>query len=171
MGEPFPTIDDVRRRTAARQLGLPLAATWDQIRADPRYAIGVELGLITAVAPPARGLPPAEHGHVIEHIERPPREKAVQRAVYALYVAHGCRVFWLSQARATGQTAGLPDLYVFHEGVGASWWHEVKPPTGALSDAQRDFQRLCTATLTRHVTGGEEAARRMLAALGITLTP
>lgn len=155
MSEPAITEDFVRRRQAARALGLPLEASWPDMEAARATRGG-------GAAPPA---PVA--ALVIEHIERPPTEKPVQKAVYDLYVDAGCAVYWLSQARRTGQTAGLPDLYVFHEERGASWWHEVKPPTGELSDAQRTFQRRCAATQTRHVTGGEEAARRMLTALGI----
>lgn len=163
MSEPAITEDFVRRRQAARALGLPLGASWAEIEAA-RARVGY---VAPQPIPAASALAPASV--VIEHIERPPTEKPVQKAVYDLYTGAGCAVYWLSQARRTGQTAGLPDLYVFHEAAGASWWHEVKPPTGDLSDAQREFQQRCAKTLTRHVTGGEEAARRMLAALGIPL--
>lgn len=166
--------DEQRRRLAARACGLPLSATWDEIRR-------VETARVTVTKTRSMGTTEqqlAQTRHdleaanvVIEHIERPEPEKVVQRAVYTLYVDAGCRVFWLSQARRTGQTRGLPDLYVFHERAGASWWHEVKPATGDLTLEQRDFQRLCAATLTRHVTGGVEAAKRMLTALGIPHDP
>ena len=95
-------------------------------------------------------------------------EKEIQRSVRKLYIAHGCRVFWLSQARETGQTAGLGDLFVFYPkgGKPQAWWHEVKTPTGKLSPAQEDFRILCNTCLVGHVYGGIPAAEAKLRAIG-----
>lgn len=159
--ETLPSLDEVRRRQAARALGLPLASSWATRRAQ-QAARDEGSALVAASVAHEQGA-----GVVIEHIARPPHERDVQRAVRQRYLEAGCVVYWLSQARATGQTTGVPDLYVFHRGARASWWHEVKPPTGDLSPAQRAFQEHCAATATHHVTGGLEAVEQLLRVLGL----
>lgn len=91
-----------------------------------------------------------------------PSEKQVQAAVMRLYTLAGCAVYNLSQARATNQTPGLPDLYVFHPATGAAWWHEVKKPGGRPSPAQREFQARCAACGVAYLLGGLEEAEARL---------
>jgi hypothetical protein len=98
-------------------------------------------------------------------------EKSIQRDVRKLYIAHGCTVYWLSQARETGQTAGLGDLLVFYPkgDKPQAWWHEVKSATGKLSPAQEDFRILCNTCQVGHVYGGIPAAEAKLLAIGAWL--
>ena len=91
-----------------------------------------------------------------------PSEKQVQAAVVRLYTLAGCAVYNLSQARATMQSPGLPDLYVFHADTGTAWWHEVKRPGGKPSPAQLEFQARCAACGVPYLLGGlEEAEARV----------
>lgn len=94
-------------------------------------------------------------------------EKAVQRAVVALYRSMGCEVYSLSQPRASMQAAGLPDLWVFAPRVGRAFWHEVKSVTGKPSPDQVRFEDLCGSTGVHHVMGGVAEAKRMLIILGV----
>lgn len=121
----------------------------------------------------ANGLPltetPAELAErIVEEDSR--LEKQIQADVIKLYRAHGCVVFNLSQARATKQTPGIGDLYVFwpeYRGLGPTvWWHETKTPAGKLRPDQREFQQLCEECLVGHVVGGVAAAEYKLRAIG-----
>lgn len=118
----------------------------------------------------SRGLPleetPAEAAARIADVDRR-REKDIQRDIRRLYLAHGCTVYWLSQARETGQTAGLGDLFVFCRKAQRAWWHEVKTPTGDLSPAQLDFQNDCDWCHVGYVYGGLAAAEAKLRAIGV----
>ena len=90
-------------------------------------------------------------------------EKDVQRAAYELLVQCDCAVYWLSQARETRQTPGVPDLLAFHPLRGFAFI-EVKAPNGRLSSAQREFQHLCGESDVEYVVGGVEAVRDWLGA-------
>jgi hypothetical protein len=100
-------------------------------------------------------------------------EKEIQREVVNTYTALGCKVYNLSQARATKQTPGLPDLWVVCLRSGWSrqgkvaWWHETKTPTGKQSEDQREFQRECKACHVVYVLGGILAAEEQLITFGI----
>jgi hypothetical protein len=67
----------------------------------------------------------------------------------------------------------LPDLWVVHLASGWSrqgklaFWHEVKTPTGKLSEDQRQFQRECKSAHIGYVVGGVKAAEEQLLAFGI----
>lgn len=102
--------------------------------------------------------PASDDAHVIE-AQPLPLEDDVQAEVRRLYVAAGCKVYWLSQKRKSGQSKGLADLFVFHRGRAISFWHECKRPGGELTDEQLEFRELCRATSTRHVSGGVKEAR------------
>jgi len=96
---------------------------------------------------------------------REPLEKSEQSEVMKLYRAYGCHVYNLSQARATKQTPGLPDLWVTR-GEHA-WWHETKRPvSGKPSPAQEVFAQECLAAGIVHVLGGLSVARLRLLAIG-----
>ena len=95
-------------------------------------------------------------------------EKVIQTDVVKLYRAHGCVVFSLSQPRATKQTPGIADLYVFCPSAAAAWWHEVKTPTGKQSPAQVVFQQFCESCHVGYVLGGVLSAAAKLDAIGAT---
>lgn len=94
-------------------------------------------------------------------------EKEIQREIYQIYRAHGCELYWLSQARATRQTAGVPDLIVFHSRTRSAWYHEVKTPAGDQSLGQVVFAELCTAVGWKYVLGGIASAAEQLRAIGL----
>lgn len=100
-------------------------------------------------------------------------EKEIQREVVKTYAGFGCKVYNLSQPRATKQTPGLPDLWVVCLSSGWSrqgkiaWWHETKTPTGKQSEAQREFQRECKSCRVGFVVGGVKAAEEQLITFGI----
>lgn len=89
-----------------------------------------------------------------------------QRACFRVFDRGGCTVYWLSQARKTRQTAGLPDLLVFGPpGAPFLLMWETKHGQGKPSEAQRRFQAHCQRTRTHYASGTSAAARRTLAAL------
>lgn len=121
-----------------------------------------------------RGLPltetPTEAAERIEEDDQR-LEKQIQADVVKLYRAHGCVVFSLSQPRATKQTPGIGDLFVFwangHEDcVGRAWWHETKTPSGTARPDQREFRRLCDQCDVAYVMGGRVAAESKLREIG-----
>ena len=85
-------------------------------------------------------------------------EKAIQKDVIDYYRAHGCIVYSLSQPRATKQTPGIGDLYVFDLSTGRAWWHETKTPTGKQRPDQAHFEEYCKRCLVGYVLGGVVAA-------------
>lgn len=96
---------------------------------------------------------------------REPMEKSEQSEVMKLYRAYGCKVYNLSQPRATKQTPGLPDLWVVRRMH--AWWHETKRPiSGKPSSAQVDFRRECKVADVWYTIGGLVAARGMLVEVG-----
>jgi hypothetical protein len=103
------------------------------------------------------------------------REKEIQAEIVKLYRAFGCRVYNLSQARATKQTPGLPDMWVVSMDSGLArasklaWWHEVKTPKGEQSEAQREFQIECKLCYVGYVVGGVQAAEAQLLTFGIAV--
>jgi hypothetical protein len=105
----------------------------------------------------------ADNQQLIDSIDVVPLEKDVQLEGVTLYEQHGCMVYNLSQARASKQSEGLPDSWIFPpEGHGPGWWHEWKRPGGARTTAQERFKLRCDESGTPYVCGGVEAAREML---------
>jgi hypothetical protein len=94
-------------------------------------------------------------------------EKIVQGKVVKLYKLAGCSVYSLSQARASKQTEGLPDLWIMAPAVRAAWWMETKSATGKQSVAQRDFQARCLLSGVSYVLGGLEDAQAKLVSVGL----
>jgi hypothetical protein len=98
-------------------------------------------------------------------------EKQEQAEVVKILRAHGCVVYSLSQARASKQTPGLPDLWVFHPRAHAAFWFEVKRSVGGMqSGAQAEFQSLCFGSGVRYVLGDRCAAWDVLRTIGV-VTP
>lgn len=80
-----------------------------------------------------------------------------------VFVDGDCEVYWLSQARKTGQTAGLPDLIVFGPpGAPFLLFFEVKHGQGKLSPAQQQFALHCQRTGTLYAAGSKQIARKLL---------
>lgn len=77
-------------------------------------------------------------------------ERDVQAKVYELLVKCGCSVYWMSQARETRQTPGVPDLMAFHALRGFTFI-ECKAPDGKQRKAQREFQELCELAGIRYI--------------------
>lgn len=96
-------------------------------------------------------------------------EKEIQNEVRKRFLAFGGVVYWLSQARRTGQTPGLPDLWVMFPRSGKALWFEAKTPDGRLSSAQKDFREHCLASGTQHVTGGVREAEEWLIIHGLAV--
>jgi hypothetical protein len=101
---------------------------------------------------------------------QPPRElqleKRVQADVIDTYERFGCTVCSLSQPRASMQTPGIPDLYVFPPQNRPAFWHETKKPGGRQSPEQIVFQARCRAAGVAYVLGGVPEALAILAAFG-----
>jgi hypothetical protein len=96
-------------------------------------------------------------------------EKDEQREVRKLLLAFGFRVYWLSQARVSGQTSGLPDLWFSHQRLPIAGWFEVKRQRGGrFSDAQKTFGEECQRCGIHYVAGDRHAARTFLITLGLT---
>jgi hypothetical protein len=98
-------------------------------------------------------------------------EKREQRWVMDCFLKAGMRVYNLSQPRATMQTEGLPDLWIFCPRRSVGFWFEVKPEGKGLEPAQQLFRDLCLTTNVRHFWGGLDAARGVLQQLGLTWAP
>lgn len=100
----------------------------------------------------------------------PQSEKRVQRAVVELYELVGGFVYNLSQARASHQTEGLPDLIVFLPARGTHYLpaqlivvaHEVKRQGGMLRRQQEEFRDRWIRAGRRHVVGGVAEAKELL---------
>lgn len=98
-------------------------------------------------------------------------EKEEQREVVKLYRSMGCKVYSLSQPRATMQTAGIGDLFVVCQRKGVAFWHETKRRVNGKLDKQRpeqeDFQALMQFCAIGYVVGGYNEAYRHLQQIGV----
>lgn len=95
-------------------------------------------------------------------------EKAEGHEVDKVLRAFGGRVYNLSQSRASKQTPGLPDRWVFFQRVAWAGWFEVKRQVGGrLSSAQELFLDLCEATGTHYTVGGRKEAEELVISLGL----
>ena len=79
--------------------------------------------------------------------DRPISEAEEQRRIRRSAIERGAKVYWLSQARKTGQTPGIPDLWLAFPSFGM-WW-ETKAQDGVLSPFQEDFRDECRRNGTR----------------------
>lgn len=107
-------------------------------------------------------------------------EKTEQLEIVKLFRAHGCKVYSLSQARASKQSPGLPDLWVTkawtvtpiagglpHRRHLAFWWETKRQVGGKRSSAQIDFAEECIAAGVGYGFGDRYAAAQYLVDLGI----
>lgn len=95
------------------------------------------------------------------------RESDVKRRVFALLRTCRCAVYSLSQSRASHQTPGLPDVYVFPGRGKPPFWWEAKAARGRGRPVQLKFKYLCEDSGVRCIVGGEAEVRAHLRALGI----
>lgn len=136
---------EIERRHAARQHGLPLAATWAEIDA----ARG---GTAPAAAPEDEGA----------------LEYSTQRAVVKRFVALGGEVWVTSQNKRIKIRPGLPDVWVFFPVHGVGGWFETKRPVGGrYAPAQIAFRDWCRACRIPWGGGSVAAAEAWLIELGI----
>jgi hypothetical protein len=98
----------------------------------------------------------------------PSLEKDAYEAVVRLLRLAGCEVYRLSQSRASRQTPGIPDLWVFGP-RNLYCWLEVKRPGGRLRPEQRKFQAHCEARKIEHVVGGVREVERLLIRWGLAV--
>lgn len=95
-------------------------------------------------------------------------EKAEQVECRKLFIAFGFKVYNLSQARATKQTPGLPDLWCVHKREPVAFWFETKRQVGGqLSPAQVDFQTECLRCDVKHFVGHRHNVVELLLSLGL----
>jgi hypothetical protein len=123
------TIEEIRRKQAARAAGLPLSATWTEIAAKAGNAALTDAER-AAISQGAR-----EERRVANKLE-----KQCQKEVSDLFTGFGGTVVTFSQPRATMQTEGIPDLKIFFRGRGVGlWWETKREIGGRLSSTQGDF--------------------------------
>lgn len=78
------------------------------------------------------------------------------------------KVYSLSQARASKQTPGLPDLWCAHETLPiAFWWESKRQVGGELSTAQVEFRAECERAGIPYGTGDRYAVEERLIGLGV----
>lgn len=94
-------------------------------------------------------------------------EEPIRLDVKRAYEKFGCIVYNFSQARASKQTPGIPDLRVVHRKKGVSWWHEVKSPTGTQTPEQIEFEIECELCGETYRLGGVDEALAQLRAIGV----
>lgn len=98
-------------------------------------------------------------------------EKEEQCEVVKLYRAMGCKVYSLSQPRATMQTEGIGDLFVVCQRKGVAFWHETKRRIDGKLEKQRveqrEFEVLMQFCAIGYVLGGYNEAYRHLQQIGV----
>jgi hypothetical protein len=110
--------------------------------------------------PPAQLVVPERDEHALE--------KQEQVEVRKLLIAYGFKVYNLSQARASKQSPGLPDLWCVHTREPVAFWFETKRQVGGkLSPPQLEFQAECLRCEVRHFVGDRHSAAALLLSLGL----
>lgn len=109
-------------------------------------------------------------------------EKEEQREIVRLYRAYGCKVYSLSQARASKQTPSLADLWVTREArplkrqdgrrwhaALAFWWESKRQVGGERTSGQIDFGNECIAAGVGYSFGDRYDAAKFLVTLGLAV--
>lgn len=94
----------------------------------------------------------------VRQLTRAAPEKAEQHRIRKLFESCGFTTYNLSQARASKQTPGLPDLWLVNPETGDALWWECKAakPNGKpkpLRPEQSRFRDECHACLVHHGWG------------------
>jgi hypothetical protein len=84
-----------------------------------------------------------------------PLEKQVEAACDKLMASVGWQIVRFSQARASRQTAGIPDRKYYRDGL--TFWFECKAEDGKQRPEQKAFQEMCERAGEFYVMGGPEA--------------
>lgn len=118
----------------------------------------------------ATGVPPDPAAARRELVRANISEKQEQAFVIKLFRGFGCTVYSLSQARASKQTPGLPDLWVVHRAAKLAFWFETKRSSGGkVSPAQLEFAHDCYATGIAHYIGDRRVAVDILVDAGLAI--
>ena len=96
---------------------------------------------------------------------RPISEAEEQRRIRRTAIEGGAKVYWLSQARKTQQTPGIPDLWIAFATFGL--WFETKAVGGKLSAFQEQFRDECRSNGTIWASGTHEDFLAFLAENGV----
>lgn len=95
-------------------------------------------------------------------------EKIEQREVAKLFKAFGFEVYWLSQARVSKVTPGIPDLWCMHREQPIGFWWETKRSIGGrFSEAQIRFREYAERCGVGYGAGDRRDARQHLMRLGL----
>lgn len=95
-------------------------------------------------------------------------EKREQVEVRKRFVVCGFAVYTLSQARASKQTPGLPDLWFVHRDRPiATWWEVKRQIGGRFSEAQIAFRIQCERCGVGYGAGDRHAAAAWLVEHGL----
>lgn len=95
-------------------------------------------------------------------------EKTEQLEVMKLFRAFGFEVYNLSQARASKQTPGIPDLWCMHrEQPIAFYWETKRASGGRFSEAQIRFRDAAQRCNVGYGSGSKRDAERHLISLGL----
>jgi hypothetical protein len=90
-------------------------------------------------------------------------EKAEQAEVVKRFRVCGFKVYSLSQARASKQTPGLPDLWLMNPARALGlWWETKRQKGGRFSDAQLEFAAACEYCRVNYAAGDRYDAERWL---------
>lgn len=120
--------------------------------------------------PRARAPLPRRAGKAAKPSVRPPTwlEKDEQRECWRLLLACGFKAKWLSQARRSEQTKGIPDLLARHVEKRLIVWIEVKNPDDPAewTPEQQDFAAECIEEKETYILGGEAELRAWLRTQG-----
>lgn len=95
-----------------------------------------------------------------------PSEKDVQQRVVRVFEAYSGVVKNLSQPRATMQSAGFGDLYVFLPRQKCTVWWETKRPGGKQSPDQVSFETWCRSCNQDYGCGGVDEVVAYLRSIG-----
>lgn len=95
-----------------------------------------------------------------------PSEKSVQLRVVRVFEAYGGIVKSLSQPRATMQSPGFGDLYVFLPRWKRTVWWETKRPGGKQQPEQIDFEGMCRLCNQDYGCGGVDEVLNYLESIG-----
>jgi hypothetical protein len=113
-----------------------------------------------AIADRTGPLSAAKRGHSFPGEQGVP-EKEVQKRINQRLRQLGIAVYWMSQARETGQTSGVPDILAF-DPIRGMFWVECKAKGGRQSEAQREFQQRCEWAGIPYVIGGLQEVEEWL---------
>lgn len=140
---------------------------WDDMTFDEKIAESIRRDERKKAGLPIQPTPAEIAERTAEEDRR--LEKIIQEELVDMLLAYSFKVWRLSQARATKQSAGLGDVYALHVERRRILWLETKTPAGEQSPAQVDFEQyhaqMGIAAITVLV-GGKLALEEYLISIG-----